>query len=382
MKRLHPGTFATALVAVLYAGSVFWIHPTVAPGPAGSSTSYSPSGLHALYTLVSQPPGSGATRIVTEPETGLDSVVPTLLICQPQMDLSKTTAQAWLRLARAGQQLVVAANQTNALVAALGVHLAPVDETGSPPFTGLLRMPPAPPARQLSPHAISTIVPLHVQWSGLIRQIVLPSTQPVTDQRYWLYVKHRPPVLVAVTFPYGHGRITILSLPQLLYNGDIGAAQNLVVVLALLTPHERPIGFVETVHGDQMIPGALATLGPGVEAGVWLLCLALLVWVWSQGRRFGRPISPPPPLEPASIAYAEALGERAGTRADRIALWTSYAAFVTRQTGRGGKLPTAIHPPPPPSPSPSATKREWIATLEKWRQHLAAVEGRERKGNG
>lgn len=375
MKRLHPGTLATTLVAVLYLGSLFFIRPSVAPGPPGSSTSYGPSGLHAFYTLVSHPPGAGATRIVTEPETGLDTVVPTLLICQPQVDLSKATAQAWLDLARSGQQLVVATNQTDALVAALGARMMPVGAAGSHPVSGVIRMGAQ---RDRAPHAIAANDPLAVQWSGRGSQIVWQGAHPRVETRGWLYLAHRPPVLVAVSFHYGHGRITILSLPQLLYNGDIGAAQNLDVVLALLAPHQQAIGFVETVHGDQVVPGALATLGPGVEAAVWMLGLALLLWIWSQARRFGRPILVIPPLEPASLAYAEALGERARTRADRVALWTSYAAFVTRQTGRDGNRPAAFRPPPP---SPAATRRESISTLEAWRQHLAAVESRERRGN-
>jgi hypothetical protein len=109
-----------------------------------------------------------------------------------------------------------------------------------------------------------------------------------------------------VTKREGRGRVTVLADVSPLQNRGLARADNAALGLDLAGGAERPVAFLETVHGY----GAARGFG-GLPANVrWTLLglgLTALVAVWSIGRRFGPVEEPPAEPAPPRVAYVEAL---------------------------------------------------------------------------
>ena len=112
------------------------------------------------------------------------------------------------------------------------------------------------------------------------------------------------PLLVSVR--EGRGRVTVLADVSPLQNRGLARADNAALGIALAGGAERPVAFLETVHGYGVARG-FAGLPANVRWALIGLGLTALVAIWSVGRRFGPveelEVEPAPPR----VAYVEAL---------------------------------------------------------------------------
>ena len=405
-----------ALLLALYGLSALFAAPPSQTGlPAGTSFSAAPDGALAFFDLLAHPPGAGAVRVRLEPAAlaHWSQTPKNLLIVEPQVDDSARTDAWWLRLARRGFHVVELTDRNTPLVTALGLkwhspgastpaHPAGPSGAGTPPARHagaalpqgsvaaterLAYAPPVAPAdgsRGASPGGSPVGSPGRThgaQW--LVR---LPTPAPSlshiarTDARWLISDPAGGWTVVGVTRNLGAGSITLLTLPSIVYNGTVGQANNLGPLLFLLQPWRYSTGFSETVHGYALVPGILPLLGPGAGYAAAVLAAALLLYVWSRGRRLGAITDFEPLAEPASLALASALARHYRQRKDYDALAEHVRAFLARRetapTGRAAERPAGAHVPATrPAPAARLGPR---AYLELVRAAVAARSGADR----
>lgn len=339
--------FWIALLLALYGLSALFVAPAPQIGlPAGTSFSAAQDGAMALFDLLAHQPAAGAIAVRLEPATlaHWPQTPKNLLIIEPQMDNSARTDAWWLRLARRGHHVVELTDRNTPLIAALGL------KWHSPGKSASVRRTRPSGAASPSDHARTALSP-----SGAAAMARLKYAPPATSSRHmrgaqWLVqVPPRTPTLsrlartdarwllsgsdghrsvVGITRNLGAGSVTVLTLPSIAYNGMIGHANNLGPLLYLLQPWRYGSGFSETVHGFAIVPGILPLLGPGAGYAAALLAFALLLYVWSRGRRLGAVTEVEPLPEAASLALASALARHYRQRGDYDALARHVRAFL------------------------------------------------------
>lgn len=126
----------------------------------------------------------------------------------------------------------------------------------------------------------------------------------------------------------GRGRIVAVGDPGVFTNGLLGERDNAVLAVDLLAPAAgtrvavlRPSIFgAGTDAGDLSVGSNLGDLvGPGVRFFVLQLAVGVAVYGWARGRRLGRPVLEPQPVQIAGSELVEARGrllERTGRPAD------------------------------------------------------------------
>jgi hypothetical protein len=105
----------------------------------------------------------------------------------------------------------------------------------------------------------------------------------------------------------GRGRVALLADASPLQNRLLSRADNAALGLALAGPRDRPVVFVESVHGY----GEASGLSAIPDRWLWTLgalAAATLVWMLARGRRLGPPERAQRELPPPRRDYAEALG--------------------------------------------------------------------------
>jgi hypothetical protein len=146
--------------------------------------------------------------------------------------------------------------------------------------------------------------------------------------------------LMTVARP-GLGRALLLADAAPLQNRLLARADNAVLALAVAGPAERPVTFVESVHGFDERSGLAALPGRwklALLAGV----LAALLWLASRARRFGPPEEsggePPPARREHVDALAIALRR---ARQPAVALEPVQAAARAQVIRRAALAPDA-----------------------------------------
>lgn len=326
--------------------------------PVGSSYSPAPEGSLGLFQLFDRTPARGSTRILLEPETGYVHTREVLFI-EPGQDDSSQTVAAWLALAKRGERLIELSDRQTPLMTLLHLQLVP----SSPKHgagSGLLTLSGvgAPrSARQTWPVSVVGQIP------GLL------GARP-TDRVWKLSSGHGVPQTVGITRTVGAGQISILTLPQLTYNAGIGKADNLGPLLTLLRPTQFQVGFDETIHGYALTPGTLTVLGRGVTAAFWILALAAILWLWSEGKRFGRPSRPRPEPRSATLEMAEALAKHYVRETRFDSLLSQLAVHAER-----GAPPRELAARPADAARKMKAKafvkqtNEWVATIREQENH-------------
>lgn len=115
-----------------------------------------------------------------------------------------------------------------------------------------------------------------------------------------------PDAPLAVTARAGEGSVALLADASPLHNRGLAEADNAAFGLALAGGAEKPVAFLETVHGYGVSRG----FGGLPERVKWTLIglgLTALVAVWAAGRRFGPVEEPAEPPPPARVEYVDAL---------------------------------------------------------------------------
>jgi hypothetical protein len=95
-----------------------------------------------------------------------------------------------------------------------------------------------------------------------------------------------------VDYPHGLGRIIVLSDPYIVANGGIRLADNLQLALNVTAGGSGFIAFDEYHQERAVAVNHLLAYFAGTPI-VWMLAqgaLLLLVWLWTRGRRFARPL--------------------------------------------------------------------------------------------
>lgn len=113
------------------------------------------------------------------------------------------------------------------------------------------------------------------------------------------------------------GRVVLLADASPLQNRGLARAANAAVGLAL-APRERPVRFVESVHGYGAESG-LAALPGRWQALLVLGALAALLLVLAHARRFGPPEEPDADPPPPRRAYVDAVGRTLHRTDDPVA---------------------------------------------------------------
>ncbi len=147
-----------------------------------------------------------------------------------------------------------------------------------------------------------------------------------------------------VDFPYGEGEIVYVGDPYIVANGGITAADNAQFAVNLATARQGLIAFNEYHHGygsgnNRVFEYFAGT--PVVAILLQVVMLGLFV-IYSQSRRFARPVPAPDPDRLSKLEYVGAMAElQQRTRAFDLAMENIYADFRRRAARHFGVDNTA-----------------------------------------
>jgi hypothetical protein len=116
--------------------------------------------------------------------------------------------------------------------------------------------------------------------------------------------------IVAATFSCGEGEVTVVSEPCILTNLGFTDGDNAVAAYHLaMGDGDRPVLVDEYYHGGLQTGSALVLMGLYPYNLILSMCLlAVGVWAWAHGLRFGPPADSPPPSRRSIVEYIEAMG--------------------------------------------------------------------------
>jgi len=131
-----------------------------------------------------------------------------------------------------------------------------------------------------------------------------PAPAPVT------HLKDRQGAML-VDFPHGAGRIIVLSDPYIVANGGIQLEDNLKLALNTIAGREGLIAFDEYHHGHAATQNDWAAYfaGTPILAIAGQIVLVVLVILWTQARRFGRPLPLPQVDRRSSLEFVASMAE-------------------------------------------------------------------------
>lgn len=108
---------------------------------------------------------------------------------------------------------------------------------------------------------------------------------------------------VALTYPFGRGRVTAVTDPAIFSNAMLARRDNARFAVQLLAARPGAIAFDETVHGFGTSESLWASLPASAQTGAALAALALLLGITGNMLRFAPPIPPARAPERDSSAY-------------------------------------------------------------------------------
>lgn len=147
--------------------------------------------------------------------------------------------------------------------------------------------------------------------------------------------------LVAVAADVGAGRVIALAGTEMLHNQLLARADNAAFGLALAGSAGRPVAFAEFEHGYGGELGVFAI----PDRWEWMLAgltLAVLVWMWSRGKRFGPADQIEPEAVPPRRLYVDAVAALlAKTKQPAVAAEPLRRHAIDRLLARAGRSATA-----------------------------------------
>ena len=150
-----------------------------------------------------------------------------------------------------------------------------------------------------------------------------------------------------VDYPYGNGRVVLLSDPYIVANNGIGRADNLLLALNVVASSGGTIAFDEFHQGRSTTHNALFQYFSGTPVLAICAQLALigLAIVWSRGRRFARPLPLPHVDRRSKLEFVASMAElQQRARAHDLALENIYARVrrvLVRYAGLNNSSPRA-----------------------------------------
>ena len=150
-----------------------------------------------------------------------------------------------------------------------------------------------------------------------------------------------------VDYPYGKGRIVLLSDPYIVANNGISRADNLLLALNAVAGGGGMIAFDEFHQGRPATHNELFQYFSGTPVLAICAQLALIgiAVVWSQGRRFARPLPLPHVDRRSKLEFVASMAElQQRARAHDLALENIYARVrrvLVRYGGVSNSTPRA-----------------------------------------
>lgn len=114
-----------------------------------------------------------------------------------------------------------------------------------------------------------------------------------------------------IDYAYGLGRIVVLADPYIVTNAGIRSNDNLQLAINTLTVHEGLIAFDEYHQGRGVTRNAFASYFSGTPVlaiGAQIVLLILLI-LWTNGRRFARPLPLPQVDRRSSLEFVASMAE-------------------------------------------------------------------------
>jgi hypothetical protein len=148
-----------------------------------------------------------------------------------------------------------------------------------------------------------------------------------------------------VDYPYGSGRVVVLSDPFIVANNGVGRADNLLLAMNVVAERGGMIAFDEFHHGRATTNNALFQYFSGTP--VLAICAQLgligLAIVWSRGRRFARPLPLPHVDRRSKLEFVASMAElQQRAKAHDLALENIYARVrrvLVRYAGLSNQSP-------------------------------------------
>lgn len=151
-----------------------------------------------------------------------------------------------------------------------------------------------------------------------------------------------------VDYPHGRGRITLLSDPFIVANRGIDREDNLRLAVNVLTGDGGLVAFDEYHQGRRISQNELLHYfsGTPVPAMLAQLGLLLLAVLWTNGRRFARPLPVPQVDRRSSLEFVASMAElQQRARSYDLAIENIYLRVrrvLARYAGVDGSSPRAL----------------------------------------
>jgi len=285
-------------------------------GPEGSSYATAPEGA-AAYAELLRRAGHPVRRLRTAPAEARLDPASTLVVLDPG-GLASDDAGAVGRFVAAGGRLVAA-----------GASVA-----------WLRRVVDAPPEWSAAPGGTGRVVVPVAETAG-VRAVTFGEGGAWEELGGALPILATPAGPVAAVADQDAGRAVLLADAAPLYNDALARADNAAFGLAAAGGADRPVVFLETVHGYGEASGLAALPG----RAVWVLAglaLAAIALVWSMARRLGPAEDEARALAPPRRDYVEALAAALAATGDREGVaGTAARGARLRLEARAGLPPGA-----------------------------------------
>ena len=169
-----------------------------------------------------------------------------------------------------------------------------------------------------------------------VREVVTPEGITWSSSGSLLPLAGSEGAIVLATFHLGAGAFA-LSDPSVLSNRGLAEGDNAALALALGGSTQRPIYFIESLHGYGVGEG-LSALPRRWQLALAGLGLAGVVWMIGRGRRLGPPQQADRRLPPARARYVDALAASLVRTKDRAGATQPVREALTRTLERLQKL--------------------------------------------
>ena len=268
-----------AIVAVLFgfnvalAGMNSAMGSGSSSGPDGSSFSTAPSGIEGLADLA-RASGHEVVKLKEPPEPGSLPIDATVIVTDPRQ-MTTPEARAVLDFVAGGGRLVVSDPTALPLVeAATGLALT---TTQVDPQTSLDVLADADRADEVTGSARSIAGDRGLRWSA---EDQLGDLDGVA-----VHVVGSGEEATVVSVEVGDGLLIAIADSVVLHNDHLADADNAALGLSLVGPPDRPVIFIESIHGFAVggldaVPTSWKWAGAGAVA-------ALAVGIWWAAARFG-----------------------------------------------------------------------------------------------